>query len=150
MNWQTAIDDSKLNLIDATIERAFAEHRDRVLRVQRLREALRCAEAAAARFPGCAVSKWMGYKGTVQIEVSVAGFREVLPILEFVESWRVVGEEPFVFKDSSDFPSIMQRDYHSWGVSVSARLRADAEGCRRVVRRFETTPVYAFECEEAA
>lgn len=141
-----------MSIIDIAIDAQFDLHTKSVQRLESLREIARMAEAGAARFGGNAHIYGDGgafWPYSIQWQVTVADFRDAVPLIEFIEGWTPAGLECTETKDWPDL-YIAQREFcFGPNFSICCPLRSDSVACRAVIKGYkEPEPIYEFECAE--
>jgi hypothetical protein len=96
------------------------------------------------------VSTWLVWGNRVKINVTVKSFRDMLPILERIESLADHGVLGYSFTNTEDHPSYSERQYISSKLLIEARLKGEGDdSCRRVVTGYtipKPQPIYGFDC----
>lgn len=125
------------------------DHATRLTEVEPVVEAVLAAPQFAHMKP--AVRSWLSHRRGLLLTLEVERFADALPVLEFIEAYDLGVLPPLLFTESGDWPSMGNRDFYSWGITVEAAPRFDAKGCRRVIKGFSPpTPIYEFECDGEA
>ena len=145
------------SLIDRFVANETKRHEQRLARLDELRTALACAEALKAAFPDAPIEikEWTNGRDNIEVEVVVENIKtDVAPYIEWVTDWaETQGFTGFDFNETSDYVSsyTTQRDFHTDLLTLSAELKADGAGCRKVVVGYEEVapqPIYKIVCEE--
>lgn len=150
------------SVVEKAITEQFQKHVDAVAVLNELHRYEPIADAIAARFPDLGTKKsifggWWD-KAQLMVSVNVRTFRDLEPVIEFVEDW-VTPETQLRADGSTDYTDLFQRDYLFRNARagerspvvfrLSAQLPIDGNGCRRVVvGTKEPEPIYEFRCEE--
>lgn len=137
---------TEVNLIDKQIAEEQQAHARRIRRLEELRIVYYFAKEMEAAFPDeVEVKNFINGRSNIEVGIVVANFKEAAKYLEYAI------DAGYNFCSSKDHGWVGDRDFHSDRLTISAHLKEDGKGCRRVVTGYEAVtpqPIYEFVCED--